>query len=90
MKGNESGKETSVSITPKFSTPRPIPRRSTRTRKPPLRFSSGDYVMNINTNHRSEWENRAEYIKQLALDNIFVHMPVKATEALLHIVTETS
>ena len=90
MKGNESGKETLVSITPKFSTPRPIPRRSTRTRKSPLRFSSGDYVMNINTNHRSEWENRAEYIKQLALDNIFVHMPVKATEALLHIVTETS
>ena len=90
MKGNESGKETLVFITPKFSTPRPIPRRSTRTRKPPLRFSSGDYVMNINTNHRSEWENRAEYIKQLALDNIFVHMPVKATEALLHIVTETS
>jgi hypothetical protein len=73
--------------TNKTKVPVPSVRKSLRKRRLPEKLRSGDYVMNLNTRKTPDWLERANYLKKVALDKDFVHMPTLASEALLKLVT---
>ena len=64
--------------------PVPAPRRSLRNKRPPEWHKH--YVMNQNVTH-SDWAERAEYLTQLALNDVFKNMPNYACDALVNIVS---